>query len=421
MPTIPPTIRLGVTTPQDAVNAFQGRGLLAPSYSWQDAWHEDHATQLMIAGVTQADVLQVAQDALAQTVSTGSGLKAFSAALRPALQKAGLWGDVEITDPATGETRVARFDDARLQLIYDTNVRQSYAAGQWAAAQRGKARRPMLMYRTMRDERVRHAHAAWDGVVLPIDDPWWRTHYPPNGWRCRCRAIPVNEAEVQQYVSAGVLRPESDTAGDAGAVTPRLRTTAPPVNTYPWTNRRTGEISQVPAGIDPGWAYNAGIARADAVSRLTASSLQALPTPVARAAVEQQLRSAAGAAADALAQPVPGLARPVAVLDAAQARLAGAAGSAIVTADASAQAALRGLRGPDLLNAQLAIQQGQRLPGTGADALYALVQQGWVLLATVRAGAAGPELVDYIRLPLAQARIDPRLSAWLDGAGAPAA
>jgi len=23
---------------------------------------------------------------------------------------------------------------------------------------------------------------AWDGVTLPADDSWWKTHYTPNGW-----------------------------------------------------------------------------------------------------------------------------------------------------------------------------------------------------------------------------------------------
>ncbi|MDA8170308.1 MAG: hypothetical protein M0Z48_00565 [Nitrospiraceae bacterium] len=33
---------------------------------------------------------------------------------------------------------------------------------------------------------------------------------------------------------------------------------APDDGTYEWTNPHTGEIIEVPKGIDPGWAYNPG-------------------------------------------------------------------------------------------------------------------------------------------------------------------
>ncbi len=33
---------------------------------------------------------------------------------------------------------------------------------------------------------------------------------------------------------------------------------APNNGEYEWTNPHTGEIIQVPNGIDPGWAYNPG-------------------------------------------------------------------------------------------------------------------------------------------------------------------
>ena len=48
-----------------------------------------------------------------------------------------------------------------------------------------------LQYRTIGDDRVREEHAGLDGITLPIDDPFWHTYYPPNGWNCRCTVVQV--------------------------------------------------------------------------------------------------------------------------------------------------------------------------------------------------------------------------------------
>jgi hypothetical protein len=41
----------------------------------------------------------------------------------------------------------------------------------------------------------------------------------------------------------------------------------PIITTREWTNRRTGEVMDVPTGIDPGWDYNPGKARYNPLSR----------------------------------------------------------------------------------------------------------------------------------------------------------
>ena len=188
MPTpIPAGLTLGVIEPKEAFAAFARRGALKQSFRWQDVWQSEHGRAFTVAGVMRDDVLRIVQDEIRTSLAEGRSLIDFKERITSQLTGKGFWGDVEVTDPATGETRVSRFDNRRLQLIYDVNLRQSNAAGRWERIERNKALFPLVLYRTMQDEKVRVAHAAWNGVALPVDHSFWQTHYPPNGWRCRCR------------------------------------------------------------------------------------------------------------------------------------------------------------------------------------------------------------------------------------------
>jgi SPP1 gp7 family putative phage head morphogenesis protein len=241
----PPGLLVGTIEPRDAIAAFEQRKLLQPSFRWQDVWQEEHTRALAVAGVQRLDVLQVFEEAFKTKFAQGGTLADFAKAVRPELAAKGFWGDVEITDPATGESRITRFDNRRLQLIYDVNVRQSYAAGQWARIERNKARMPFIIYRTMDDDRVRPEHAAWNNLVLPVDHPFWQAHFPPCGWRCRCKAFALDQAGIDRLKAAGKV----------------LQFDAPPEQLINYVNPRTGEVAAVPKGIDPGFAYNPGKAR----------------------------------------------------------------------------------------------------------------------------------------------------------------
>ncbi|MEG0132188.1 MAG: phage head morphogenesis protein, partial [Acinetobacter sp.] len=47
--------------------------------------------------------------------------------------------------------------------------------------------------------RVRPAHLALNRIVLPIDHPFWLTHYPPLSFRCRCTVIALTEKQALKY------------------------------------------------------------------------------------------------------------------------------------------------------------------------------------------------------------------------------
>lgn len=243
MPTpIPAGLQLGVVTPEEAVAAFQARDLLAVTFSWQDLWNAEHTRAFTISRLTSERLLEFIQGELGKAIEEGTRLEDWAKTVRERLQASGWWGKRTVIDSATGEKVTTTFDPKRLELIYQVNTRQSYAAGRWARIERTKDRFPFVMYRTMRDERVRASHRPWDGLALPVDHPFWRTHFPPNGWRCRCTAFAVDEKTLDKYRRAGF----------------QVKTEAPQERWVEFTNRRTGEVSQVPYGVDPGFGYNPG-------------------------------------------------------------------------------------------------------------------------------------------------------------------
>ena len=86
-----------------------------------------------------------------------------------------------------------------LDNVFRTNIQNAYGHGRWQQQQRNKAKRPYLMYSAINDSRVRPAHLDLNRIILPIDHPFWLTHYPPLGFRCRCTVIALTEKEALKY------------------------------------------------------------------------------------------------------------------------------------------------------------------------------------------------------------------------------
>ena len=85
-----------------------------------------------------------------------------------------------------------------LDNIFRTNIQNAYAHGIWTQQQENKANRPYLKYSSLTDSRVRPSHLALNNIVRHIDDSFCYTHYPPNGFQCRCSVDALTEAQAKK-------------------------------------------------------------------------------------------------------------------------------------------------------------------------------------------------------------------------------
>ena len=232
-----PGFRFPGPVPKEALDYFRERDL-RPGFSYRDVWLEEHAYAFTVAKAMEMDLLADVRAEIDQAIAEGRTVAQFRKDLTPILRKRGWWGKKDLRDPKTGKTVQAQLGSPnRLRAIYRSNLRAARAAGQWDRAQRTKKTHPYFLYELGPGEKQCDRHRAWAGTILPVDDPWWDDHFPPNGRDCECRVRQISAREAERRGGA---------------------TARPPRDARTITNPRTGMKIEVDRGLDPAWASNPG-------------------------------------------------------------------------------------------------------------------------------------------------------------------
>ncbi|MCG6213439.1 F protein [Vibrio furnissii] len=213
-------VRYGSLPFQEQIDYFRLKSNVQTE-RWADMWQEAHNRSFTIAGATRDDMLTDFRKAVDKAICEGKSLNWFKSQFNQIVAQYG-W---EHTGSA----------DWRAQVIYETNMRQSYSAGREQQIQAMKHLRPYGIYIHSGSEHPRLDHLSWHNKVVHLDDPWWRTHTPTNGYGCKCKKQTASESTLKRL---GLTI-----------------TGAPNVEYYDWVDKVTGEVHRVPKGIDPGFDY----------------------------------------------------------------------------------------------------------------------------------------------------------------------
>ena len=233
---------------QEQIAFFRGK-LNLPTERWDDIWQAAHDRAFMVAGAQKADLLNDLRAAVDKSLKGGS-IGDFRKDFAAAVQKSG-WTGWTGEGPQAGEAW-------RTRVIYQTNMATSYAAGRWKQLNDPELLKVRPFWRYIHSDGVIHPrpqHKAWgdSGLTLSAGDPFWLTHFPPNGWGCHCRVQAVRQPA-------------------AGA------STQPPTG---WNT--IDPKTDAPAGLDKGWAYAPGANTDTSLRQMVQDKLIAYPDAITKA------------------------------------------------------------------------------------------------------------------------------------------
>jgi SPP1 gp7 family putative phage head morphogenesis protein len=78
---------------------------------------------------------------------------------------------------------------------YNTAIGQAQSAKAWNDFEKDKELFPLLRYSAVMDKNTSDICRPLDGIIRPVDDPFWNTHAPLNHFNCRCLLEKIDKYE----------------------------------------------------------------------------------------------------------------------------------------------------------------------------------------------------------------------------------
>jgi uncharacterized protein with gpF-like domain len=156
--------------PFDEAIKYLGEKVPLPTEHWDDLMAGMHSRAFVVAGGMKTELLADMHKAVLDGLEKGTTLADFRKEFDKTVAKHG-WS-----------YRGKR--GWRTATIFNTNLSTAYSSGHWKQMTDPDVlrARPYGRYIAGLSANPREEHLRWHDTVLPLSDPWWNTHYTPNGW-----------------------------------------------------------------------------------------------------------------------------------------------------------------------------------------------------------------------------------------------
>jgi hypothetical protein len=264
---------------QEQIDFFRQKDNL-PTQHYDDILGAAHDRAFVVAGAVKADLLNDLRGAIDKSIADGKSIQWFRKEFAGIVQKNG-WEGWTGSDTKAGR-------DWRTRVIYNTNIQASYNAGRYAQLTDPDLLKNYPNWKYIHNDTVAHPrplHQSWSGTVLPHDDPWWDTHFTPNGYGCRCRIASADPGEYKGHP-------------------------APNDGTYEKVDRN-GVVHTLPKGVDYGFDYKPGASVSGQMKGFVDNKAASLPKELGKAFKEDMnsLKNSLPHISNALKLPKSGLAK----------------------------------------------------------------------------------------------------------------
>lgn len=160
----------------EAIAWAKSRGVVLPDEFYGDLQDQAKAKAFTVSGLASLGQIQATLDSLTAALEAGEAFESWQA-------KA---GDL-----------LGSLPDGRMETIFRNFIQNAYNGGRWQQFERNKANRPYLMFSAINDNRTTEICRKRNGIIRPVDDPFWKRNSPACHHRCRSTLISLSERQAK--------------------------------------------------------------------------------------------------------------------------------------------------------------------------------------------------------------------------------